>query len=124
MVLNVLREHQKTMSAYDIAAAVSERRGRRVYASGVYRVLLGLDADETVVFVASFKGYAIAPTKGEQAFVLLVCSGCRAVSSLTGRHVDLLVADVQTLPTFRFSPQHIEIPGLCSGCAEAAGGRI
>ncbi len=117
-IFDVLAQRDRPASAYDIADAVSQRRGKRVAANSVYRILDLFVASNLAMRIESVNAFIVNAHPGcRHDCIFLVCRQCG-----DAQHVDddqstsavRAVADGQAFVTDR---PVIEILGRCRQCA-------
>ncbi|MDE1917210.1 MAG: transcriptional repressor [Sphingomonadales bacterium] len=120
-VYDALAGEGRPASAYDIAEAVSKRRGKRVAANSVYRILDLFVRTNLARRVESANAYIANPHPGcRHDCIFLICEVCgKAVhiddDKLTGALIEAAkaagFADVRPV---------VELRGMCSDCTAGA----
>lgn len=117
-VFEALAAVEKPASAYDIAESVGARRGKRVAANSVYRILDLFVLNNIAMRVESANAYIANAHPGcQHDCIFLVCRNCK-----TATHVDddKVTGDVRNVAVHEgFTPERpvIEILGTCAKCA-------
>ena len=117
-VFGALAAQDRPVSAYDIAEYVSNKRGKRVAANSVYRILDLFVATNLARRVESANAYIVNPHPGcRHDCIFLICDKCgRTVhiddDKLTGALVEAAhkagFADIRPV---------VELRGLCADCS-------
>jgi Fur family zinc uptake transcriptional regulator len=105
-------------SAYDIAEGVSARRGKRVAANSVYRILDLFVATNLARRVESANAYIANPHPGcRHDCIFLICDACcRAVHIDDDRLTGALVTAAREAGFADVRPV-VELRGVCSACS-------
>lgn len=116
-VFDALAEHASPASAYDIADAVSARRGKRIAPNSVYRILDLFVANNLALRVESSNAYLANNHPGcLHDCIFLVCDECGEATHIDD---DALTSSVRGLAErANFKPERpvIEIRGRCAEC--------
>ncbi len=105
--------------AYEIAAELSQRVGKRIAPNSVYRVLDVLIACGLVQRVESRQAYCLADPQLTHTALLLMCKECGAVQPVDGSAIEAAMRQQARAAHFRPLHQVIEITGICEACDEA-----
>ena len=112
-----LARHERPVSAYDIADALSATRGKRVAPNSIYRILDLFVANNLALRVESANAFLANSHPGcTHDCIFMVCDECGEA-----RHVDddAIAAAIRKLAVnhdFRPDRPIIEIRGLCETC--------
>ncbi len=117
-VFAVLTAFGRPASAYDIAESLSAKRGTRVAANSVYRILDLFVRTNLANRIESANAYLVNTHPGcRHDCIFLICDSCgqtihldndRLTSALRGAGKDAGFADVRPV---------VELRGLCDACA-------
>ncbi|HEX7752585.1 MAG TPA: transcriptional repressor [Novosphingobium sp.] len=118
-VFAALAEHERPSSAYDIAETVSARRGKRVAANSVYRILDLFVRTNLARRVESANAYLANSHPGcRHDCIFLICDTCgRAVHIDDDRLTGALVGAAREAGFADVRPV-VELRGICAGCSE------
>lgn len=110
-------------SAYDIAEAVSQSRGKRVAANSVYRIL-DIFVDKNLARrVESANAYiANAHPDCIHDCIFLVCDACGDTVHVDDDPVSRAIRSVASATGFRPDRPVIEVRGICAKCQKATAG--
>ena len=124
-VFAVLVACERPASAYDIAEGVSVRRGKRVAANSVYRILDLFVRTNLARRVESVNAYVANSHPGcRHDCIFLICDGCGQVVHLDDdRLTGALVAAAKGAHFADVRPV-VEIRGRCAACDAAASVRL
>ena len=108
-------------SAYDIAEAVSQARGKRVAANSVYRIL-DIFVDKNLARrVESANAYVVnAHPDCVHDCIFLVCDACGEASHVDDDPVSRAIRTLAAATGFRPDRPVIEVRGTCARCQDAA----
>lgn len=112
LVMAQLRQANRPVSAYDIAARVS-RFGRPMVPNQVYRTLARLVDQGHVVRIESLAAYFPAQKNGDMC---LICSQCGSVSFLSVGHQESMLRKLAEACGYSISRTIIEAHGRCAAC--------
>ncbi len=112
IVLGLLEESERPLSAYEIANICS-RRGTSLTAVQAYRVLDRLIARHTVARIELLSAY-LTVSDDENGY--LVCQHCRTVSAFPFSELVAPVNRVCDISGFRASRSVVEVAGKCAKC--------
>lgn len=119
MIFDVLARHDGPASAYDIAEAVSERRGKRVAANSVYRILDLFVASNLAMRIESVNAYIVNSHPGcRHDCIFLVCRQCGDAQHVDDDRTTSAVREVAERQHFATQRPVIEILGHCRQCAQ------
>jgi Fur family zinc uptake transcriptional regulator len=118
----VLRQTHKPLSAYDIADLLTNETGRKHFSNSVYRVLRVLHDKGEVLKVISVNGWLLRDANLVTPVLLAICNQCDATEQIQMAEIDSTIEAISELNDFRKGKLHLEISGLCSGCACIDGG--
>lgn len=118
VIYNVLAERDRPASAYDIADAVSQRRGKRVAANSVYRILDLFVASNLAMRIESVNAFIVNAHPGcRHDCIFLVCRQCGEAQHVDDDHSTAAVREVAEGQQFATERPVIEILGRCRQCA-------
>ena len=116
-VFDALAGHVAPASAYDIADALSARRGKRVAPNSVYRILDLFVANNLALRVESANAFLANTHPGcEHDCIFLVCDECGDATHIDNDEVSRKVRAIATEAGFKPERPVIEIRGLCASC--------
>ncbi len=116
MVLEVLREAEKPMSAVDISGAI-EKKGTPAWLSTVYRVLDSFERAGVAVKVAVMNSdMTLYELNRHQHKHYAVCVDCHKVIQMRNCPIDLFVPELED-SEFQITGHNLEIFGHCGACA-------
>ena len=119
-VFEELAAQTRPASAYDIAARLSDRAGRRIAANSVYRILALFVANNLARRIESANAFMVNSHPGcVHDCIFLICESCGAVAHIDD---DALANDVRAASResgFRPTRPVIEVHGRCAACAAA-----
>lgn len=119
-VFSALAGFARPASAYDIAEAVGQARGRRVAANSVYRILDLFVAANLALRVESANAYVANSHPGcRHDCIFLVCDTCGQVTHIDDEHLSAGVRAAAEKAGFRPVRPVIEVRGHCAACAAA-----
>ena len=119
-VFAVLAEQERPASAYDIAAGVSARRGARVAANSVYRILDLFVRTNLARRVESANAYIANTHPGcQHDCIFLICDTCGQVVHLDDDRLTGALVDAARAARFVDVRPLIEIRGRCAACHAA-----
>ncbi len=117
-VFAALAEHERPVSAYDIADQLSAARGKRVAPNSIYRILDVFVVNNLAVRIESANAFLANPHPGCQHDCLfLVCDECGDATHIDD---DLLSESIRAIAeSNRFVARRpvLEIRGICRSCA-------
>ncbi|WP_374942614.1 Fur family transcriptional regulator [Sphingomonas sp.] len=119
-VFQALAGFANPASAYDIAEAVSQARGKRVAANSVYRIL-DIFVDKNLAHrVESANAYiANAHPDCVHDCIFLVCDACGGTVHVDDDPVSKAIRGVAAATGFKPDRPVIEVRGTCASCSEA-----
>lgn len=116
-IFAVLAGYDRPASAYDIAAKVSQRRGKRVAPNSIYRILDLFVATNLAQRVESANAYVANAHPGcRHDCIYLVCQACGEATHLDDDAVTAQVRAVASRAAFTPRRPVIEILGHCAKC--------
>lgn len=116
-IFESLAGQDKPASAYDIADAVSQARGKRVAPNSVYRILDLFVSSNVAVRVESANAYIANAHPGcQHDCIFLVCRHCREATHVDNDRVTGDVRAVAAQQGFHAERPVIEILGTCAKC--------
>jgi Fur family transcriptional regulator, zinc uptake regulator len=116
-VFAALSGFEKPVSAYDIADAVSQARGKRVAPNSVYRILDLFVAANVAMRVESANAFlANAHPDCLHDCIFLVCDSCGSATHVDDDALTTGVRDVAKKAGFKPVRPVIEVLGTCSNC--------
>ena len=120
-VFAVLVAGERPASAYDIAEGVSARRGKRVAANSVYRILDLFVRANLARRVESANAYVANSHPGcRHDCIFLICDGCGQIVHLDDDRLTGALVDAAKLAGFVDIRPVVEIRGRCAACDAAA----
>ena len=109
VVFEALAEHDRPVSAYEIADRVSDRRGKRVAANSVYRIL--------DLFV---RANIANPHPGcRHDCIFLICDSCGLLAHCDDDALAGALLSVGLEQGFRAVRPVVEVRGVCAACSRA-----
>lgn len=119
-VFEALAEHEKPASAYDIAESVSSRRGKRVAANSVYRILDLFVRTNLARRVESANAYVANSHPGcHHDCIFLICDVCGEATHLDDDSLTGALRGAAHRAGFAAVRPVVEIRGRCETCEEA-----
>jgi Fur family transcriptional regulator, zinc uptake regulator len=116
-IFAVLADEERPSSAYDIAEKVSARRGKRVAANTVYRILDLFVTNNLAQRVESANAYVVNAHPGcLHDCIFLVCRSCGEATHLDNDRVTGQVRGVAASEGFATERPVIEVLGTCAKC--------
>lgn len=116
-VFEELARHERPVSAYDIADAVSARRGKRIAPNSIYRILDLFVANNLALRVESSNAYLANNHPGcVHDCIFLVCDECGEATHVDNDEVSRKVRGLAQGAGFKPERPVIEIRGLCAAC--------
>lgn len=116
-VFTELARHERPVSAYDIADALSAARGKRVAPNSIYRILDLFVENNLALRVESANAFLANSHPGcTHDCIFMVCDECGEAMHVDD---DSIAQAIRTLAVEHdFQPERpiIEIRGLCAGC--------
>jgi Fur family zinc uptake transcriptional regulator len=117
-VFEVLAGFDKPASAYDIAEAVSQRRGKRVAANSVYRILDLFVGANLARRVESANAYVANAHPGcLHDCIFLICDSCGQATHIDDDRLTSGVRDAAANAGFEQLRPVIEVRGKCGTCS-------
>jgi Fur family transcriptional regulator, zinc uptake regulator len=117
-VFTELAEHDRPVSAYDIADNLSAKRGKRVAPNSVYRILDVFVANNLAMRVESANAYLANTHPGcAHDCIFLVCDECGEAAHVDDEDVSRAVRAIAAARSFTAQRPVLEIRGLCKSCA-------
>ena len=117
-VFDALAGFDKPASAYDIAEAVSNQRGRRVAANSVYRILDLFVNANLARRVESANAYLANSHPGcRHDCIFLICDDCGQATHLDDDKLTSALREAGRSAGFSDVRPVIELRGLCEECA-------
>jgi Fur family zinc uptake transcriptional regulator len=119
-VFEALADRDRPASAYDIAESVSARRGKRVAANSVYRILDLFVRTNLARRVESANAYLANSHPGcRHDCIFLICDQCGQATHLDDDRLTGALVGAAHQAGFAEVRPVIELRGRCAGCAEA-----
>lgn len=107
-------------SAYDIAATIAAKSGRRVAANSVYRILDLFTAANLAVRVESANAYLVnAHPDCVHDCIFMVCDDCARIAHVDNDAVTSTVRQVAIAAGFTVHRPVVEVRGRCAACTDA-----
>lgn len=117
-VFSELAQHERPVSAYDIADNLSRARGKRVAPNSVYRILDLFVANNLALRVESSNAYLANTHPGcQHDCIFLVCDECGEATHIDDEAVSKTVRGLANDRGFKPERPVLEIRGLCRACA-------
>lgn len=117
-VFEALAEQGRPASAYDIAEAVGKRRGKRVAANSVYRILDLFVRTNLANRVESANAYLANTHPGcRHDCIFLICDDCGQATHLDDDRLTGALRDAGRAAGFADVRPVIELRGICEDCA-------
>ena len=118
-VFEALATFDQPASAYDIAEKVSEKRGKRVAANSVYRILDLFVGSNVARRVESANAYVANEHPGcLHDCIFLICDDCGKATHLDNDNIAGGVRDAAVGAGFKPQRPVIEVRGQCGDCAD------
>jgi len=115
LILDVLREANGPLSAYDIADRVAAK-GNRVVPTQVYRTLARLIQQQTVVRIETLNAYIVHQAA---ANICLVCRDCHMIEFVELPGIRRTIVEAAPTTHFEVLSGLIEAQGQCIDCRSA-----
>jgi len=117
-VFEALAAYDRPASAYDIAEAVGQRRGKRVAANSVYRILDLFVRTNLANRVESANAYLANTHPGcRHDCIFLICDDCGQATHLDDDRLTSALREAGRSAGFSDVRPVIELRGLCEECA-------
>ena len=117
-VFQALAAQSRPVSAYDIAEAVSQARGKRVAANSVYRILDLFVASNLARRIESANAYIANPHPGcRHDCIFLICDSCGSATHLDDDRLTGALRDAAKGAGFAEVRPVVELRGVCRRCA-------
>ncbi len=117
-VFETLAEQERPASAYDIAEAVGKRRGRRVAANSVYRILDLFVRTNLANRVESANAYLANTHPGcRHDCIFVICDDCGQARHLDDDRLTGALRDAGREAGFADVRPVVELRGICEDCA-------
>lgn len=117
-IFDVLAAQRKPASAYDIADAVSQARGKRVAPNSIYRILDLFVASNLATRVESANAYLANAHPGcQHDCIFLVCTSCGEATHVDDDSLSAHIRQRAGEAGFVAQRPVIEVLGTCADCA-------
>jgi Fur family zinc uptake transcriptional regulator len=117
-VFEALSAQPRPASAYDIAEAVSNARGKRVAANSVYRILDLFVASNLARRIESANAYIANPHPGcRHDCIFLICDSCGRATHLDDDSLTGALIEAARKAGFADIRPVVELRGVCSDCS-------
>lgn len=117
-VFEALSSQPRPASAYDIAEAVSNARGKRVAANSVYRILDLFVASNLARRIESANAYIANPHPGcRHDCIFLICDSCGRATHLDDDSLTGALVDAARKAGFADIRPVVELRGVCRDCS-------
>lgn len=117
-VFEALSAQPRPASAYDIAEAVSNARGKRVAANSVYRILDLFVASNLARRIESANAYIANPHPGcRHDCIFLICDSCGRATHLDDDNLTGALVEAARKAGFADIRPVVELRGVCSDCS-------
>jgi len=112
-----LAEHERPVSAYDIADNLSRERGKRVAPNSIYRILDLFVANNLALRVESANAFLANTHPGcQHDCIFMVCDECGEATHIDDDQTSSRIRDLAAGWGFSARRPVIEIRGLCKAC--------
>ena len=116
-VFQALAAQSRPVSAYDIAEAVSQARGKRVAANSVYRILDLFVASNLARRIESANAYIANPHPGcRHDCIFLICDSCGGATHLDDDGMTGALIEAARGAGFADIRPVVELRGICGTC--------
>lgn len=116
-VFTELARHERPVSAYDIADALSAARGKRVAPNSIYRILDLFVAGNLALRVESANAFLANSHPGcTHDCIFMVCDDCGEATHVDNDAIAQAIRRLAIDHDFQPERPIIEIRGLCAGC--------
>ena len=116
-VFQVLEQHDKPMSAYDILDALRGSNAR-LAPTTIYRALNALCARGQTYRIESLKAFAVKRSSApSDAVILSICDGCGTVEEIADAGLLQHVEQSARRSGFEATRHVVELHGRCGACA-------
>ena len=120
-IYDALAGQSRPSSAYDIADAVSQARGKRVAPNSVYRILDLFVASNLATRVESANAYLVNAHPGcQHDCIFLVCNQCGKAIHVDDDSMTAHLREQAAHTGFLTTRTVIEVQGRCDTCATAS----
>jgi Fur family zinc uptake transcriptional regulator len=120
-VFEALAAHERPASAYDIAESVGARRGKRVAANSVYRILDLFVRTNLARRVESANAYVANSHPGcHHDCIFLICDACGEATHIDDDSLTGALRDAAHRAGFAAVRPVVEIRGRCGACGAEA----
>jgi Fur family transcriptional regulator, zinc uptake regulator len=117
-VFEALSGQPRPASAYDIAEAVSNARGKRVAANSVYRILDLFVASNLARRIESANAYIANPHPGcRHDCIFLICDSCGRATHLDDDNLTGALVEAAKRAGFADIRPVVELRGVCADCS-------
>ncbi len=117
-VFAALAEHERPASAYDLAEALSTRRGKRVAPNSVYRILDLFVRNNLANRIESANAYLVNTHPGcLHDCIFLICDDCGSATHIDDDKLTGALRDAGKKAGFADVRPVVELRGLCDACA-------
>ncbi len=117
-VFEALSGQLRPASAYDIAEAVSNARGKRVAANSVYRILDLFVASNLARRIESANAYIANPHPGcRHDCIFLICDSCGRATHLDDDNLTGALVQAAKNAGFADIRPVVELRGVCADCS-------
>jgi len=121
VVFEALAEHDRPVSAYEIADRVSGRRGKRVAANSVYRILDLFVRANIARRIETANAYIANPHPGcRHDCIFLICDSCGLLAHCDDDALAGALLSVGLEQGFLAVRPVVEVRGICAACSRAA----
>ena len=112
-----LARHERPVSAYDMADALSASRGKRVAPNSIYRILDLFVANNLALRVESANAFLANSHPGcEHDCIFLVCDECGEATHLDDDAIARSIRKLAGESAFEARRPIVEVRGVCAGC--------
>lgn len=117
-VFRTLAAQERPASAYDIAEAVGQRRGKRVAANSVYRILDLFVRNNLANRIESANAYLVNSHPGcQHDCIFLICDDCGQADHFDDDRLTGALRKAGSEHGFSAVNPVVELRGLCADCA-------
>ena len=117
LVLRIMLEENKPMTAYELLDLLGNRTGRARNPPTIYRALEFLLDEGFISRLESLNAYTVCAHLGEQHVCLFfLCNCCKEATEITDPDIESRLMAAASKLGFRAEGRTIEVDGLCHKC--------
>jgi Fur family transcriptional regulator, zinc uptake regulator len=125
LVLRILLEENKPMTAYELLDILGSRTGRARNPPTIYRALEFLLEEGFISRLESLNAYTVCSHLGEQHMCLFfLCNCCGVATEVTDPEIEARLMSAAASLGFRSEGRTVEVDGLCKKCHSEHGGVV